>query len=299
MTLNFSKVILGTAQLGMPYGLGIWKSELMPEATAFSILDAAWNNGITTLDTSSNYGLAEERIAKFMRLNPSKNFDLITKVKSQHSSSEQKLLCLDNWLEKSPLLRVASAGSLSMLLHNQNDIFSEIVTDAIQRCQMQGFFSSWGVSAYSQKVAVKAAKTENCQIIQLPFGILNQSFHADGVLEILSNHKKTIHARSIFTQGLLFAADFNTQPLSDESIEVIKVVSDFSAKKGLTLMQYAMSFALSFDTLNSVVVGVDTSQQLEEIIGCLNRPSNHMEFGALCEQIGQLSSEDVRPERWK
>jgi hypothetical protein len=42
MENQFSKIILGTVQLGMPYGLGPWKNELMPEATAFSILDAAW-----------------------------------------------------------------------------------------------------------------------------------------------------------------------------------------------------------------------------------------------------------------
>ena len=90
MENQFSKIILGTVQLGMPYGLGPWKSELMPEVTAFSILDAAWDSGIRTLDTSSNYGVAEERISKFMRLNPSKNFDLISKVKSQNKLSNQK-----------------------------------------------------------------------------------------------------------------------------------------------------------------------------------------------------------------
>ena len=74
----------------MAYGFGRWANELMPEAAAFSILDAAWDNGITTLDTSSNYGVAEERIAKFMRLNPSKNFDLISKVKSKNAFFNRK-----------------------------------------------------------------------------------------------------------------------------------------------------------------------------------------------------------------
>jgi aryl-alcohol dehydrogenase-like predicted oxidoreductase len=299
MTPNFSKVILGTVQLGMPYGLGPWKNELMPEATAFAILDAAWDNGITTLDTSPNYGVAEERIAKFMRLNPSKRFNLISKFKSQDIDSKQKIFCLKTWIEKSPLIRVSSAGAISMLLHNENDIYSDIVVDAIQKFQTRGFFSSWGVSVYSQKVAMKAAATEHCQIIQLPFGILNQSFYADGVLEILSNQKKTIHARSIFTQGLLFADHLNAGLASDEVLKIIKTLSDLSAQKGLTLMQYAVSFVLSFAVLNGIVIGVDTSQQLEEIIGCLDKPTNHLEFHVLCEQIGQLSPDDVRPERWK
>ena len=108
MESQFSKLILGTVQLGMPYGAGRWANELMPEATAFSILDAAWDSGITTLDTSSHYGVAEERIAKFMRLNPSKNFDLISKVKSQNTVSTQKLSCFDDWRRTSPLSKVES-----------------------------------------------------------------------------------------------------------------------------------------------------------------------------------------------
>ena len=144
MTPNFAKIILGTVQLGMPYGLGPWQNELMPEAMAFSILDAAWDCGITTLDTSPNYGVAEERIAKFMRLNPSKNFDVISKVKSQNIVSSQTSACLDAWYSKSSLFKIDSINSLSLLLHDEDDINSKTIVEAIQRFQARGFISSWG-----------------------------------------------------------------------------------------------------------------------------------------------------------
>ena len=78
---TISQIVLGTAQLGMPYGEGIWKQSLMPEEEAFNILSAAWERGITALDTSPDYGLAELRIAKFLSRNPQKQFHVISKIK--------------------------------------------------------------------------------------------------------------------------------------------------------------------------------------------------------------------------
>lgn len=69
----FSKIILGTVQLGMPYGLGRWKNTLMPESEAFAILDAAWESGLTTLDSSPDYGMAEARLHRWRLLK--KNMD--------------------------------------------------------------------------------------------------------------------------------------------------------------------------------------------------------------------------------
>ena len=299
MKNQFSKIILGTVQLGMPYGLGLWKSELMPEATAFSILDAAWDSGITTLDTSLNYGVAEKRIAKFMRLNPSKNFDLISKVKSQNTVLTQKLSCFDDWQRTSPLLKIESKNSLSLLLHDENDVNCRLTVEAVQQFQERGLVSSWGVSVYSADAALKAAEIGSCQIVQLPFGVLNHTFRDNGVCDILRQHNKTIHARSIFTKGLLFAKNIGLASTSVEVLEAIEFIESLSKKKGLTLMQYATNFALSFEEINSVLIGVDTPKQLNEIVRCVDRPGEKFELDRLSEYVKRLTLDDVRPEKWK
>ena len=111
MTPNFSKIILGTVQLGMPYGLGQWRQGLMPESVAFSILDAAWEMGITTLDTSPDYGIAEERIAKYMKINPTKQFHIISKIKSLMDSSLDISSSFALWLENSPFRETQSVNT--------------------------------------------------------------------------------------------------------------------------------------------------------------------------------------------
>lgn len=283
----------------MPYGMGSWKTKLMPEATAFSILDAAWDYGITTLDTSSNYGVAEERIAKFMRHNPSKNFNLISKVKTQNTGSLAKVSCFSSWLEKSPLINVETADSLSLLIHSENDVQLEIVVEALKQFQTRGFFSSWGVSVYSEEIVDKVTQIEQCQIIQLPFGVLNQSFSANGLLKILASYNKTIHARSIFTQGLLFANDLTQPPMSREVLTTLKLLNGLCKKKQMTMMQYAMSFALSFDEIDSIVIGVDMPYQLDEISRYTGTRFEQHELELLSKQVARFGPADTKPERWK
>jgi aryl-alcohol dehydrogenase-like predicted oxidoreductase len=298
MIPNFSKIILGTAQLGMPYGLGAWKNELMPEAEAFSILDAAWDLGVTALDTSPNYGVAEKRISKFLRLNPSKNFDIISKVKSSNKRAQQSSSAIEDWLNKSPLFDVGTPCTVSVLLHNEQDIRCKAVLDTIQKFQTQGYFSCWGVSVYSTEAALQSINIDHCQMIQLPFGVLNQSFHSEGTFKVLSSHNKIIHARSIFTQGLLYGHKLDALSVSDEIPQIIGFISDLADRQGLTLMQYAISFAMSFDAVNSIVLGVDTVKQLNEAMKCLNSPLSRDELDALFENVRRLTPEQVRPERW-
>ena len=112
MPENFSKIVLGTVQLGSPYGLGDWKDKVMPESVAFRILDEAWASGINTLDSASNYGLAEDRIAKFLRQNPQKCFHIISKFKGMGEGS-QSALRLDQFVKGSGFAHLHKLFQLS------------------------------------------------------------------------------------------------------------------------------------------------------------------------------------------
>ena len=75
-SLKISQMTLGTVQLGMSYGVN--NSTGMPsEEDSFKILDTAYENGITMLDTSDDYGKSEEVIGKYIKANPDKTADFI------------------------------------------------------------------------------------------------------------------------------------------------------------------------------------------------------------------------------
>ena len=298
MKPNFSSIILGTVQLGMPYGIGRWKNELMPEKNAFAILDAAWEMGITTLDTSPNYGIAEERIAKYMLQNPNKEFHVISKIKGIDGNNQNVSGCLDAWAKNNPLLKIAKLGSLSILLHKENDIYRDSIVENLERLKKQEYVSCWGLSVYSEKAARHAALVPQCSIVQLPFSILNQSFNDNGVLKLLEKCQKIIHARSIFTKGLLFLDALGLPGISEETSQAIELAKELSSRQNQTLMQFALNFALSFKQIKSGIVGVDDPQQLAELSDCCGFISNSFELNLICKVVKDIPPADVRPELW-
>ena len=75
--INISKMTLGTVQLGMNYGVN--NSAGMPtEQQSYDILTAAYNGGVTVLDTSDDYGKSEQIIGQFLKDNPDKPFQICT-----------------------------------------------------------------------------------------------------------------------------------------------------------------------------------------------------------------------------
>ena len=150
---------------------------------------------------------------------------------------------------------------------------------------------------YSVDAALKAANRPlpNCTAT---IWVLNQTFRDNGVCEILSRCNKTIHARSIYTKGLLFAK--NTGLVSStEVLEVLEFIELLSKKEGMTLMQYATNFVMSFDEINSILIGVDTPKQLNEIVKSMDRPNTKFDLDMLSDCVKRLAPDDVRPEKWK
>ena len=60
-----SRLSLGTVQLGLPYGIA-GRRELMTQAQADAILDAAFELGVSSLDTAAAYGCAEQRVGDYL-----------------------------------------------------------------------------------------------------------------------------------------------------------------------------------------------------------------------------------------
>ena len=265
MAPNFSKIILGTVQLGMPYGLGRWREELMPESIAFSILDAAWDMGITTLDTSPDYGVAEERIAKYMKLNPSKQFHIISKVKQ--ISQNDKLIgkSLSDWANMCPFLNLNNRKSLSVLLHKEGDVLRQGVSDAMNDLTNKQLVSSWGVSLYQRKALKEAEKIDKCSIFQIPVSLFHLSFAENGDIKKLSDCNKTVVARSIFYKGVIFTDKEEIPPNNYLALTVLNGLSESAKQSNLTLSQYALTFVSQINGIKASIIGVDEPKQLEEL----------------------------------
>jgi len=295
----FSKIILGTVQLGMPYGLGRWKNTLMPESEAFAILDAAWEMGITTLDTSPDYGMAEARIAKYMKAHKTKPFQIISKIKHIPVEAENVQTSFQNYFDACPFTGLDACSSLSVLLHKEADIYRPEILSELDAAVQCGQIMQWGVSVYGEALAKDAAKIENCSLIQLPFGVLNQSFGRSGCIDYMSSKKTLLHARSVFTQGLLFFENDSLKDLSPEMRDIVNHVAKMANLSGQSKMQLGLRFVLSMEQINSAVLGVDKAEQLSELAKAITEPLKKNDISLLAHLFELVQQDDVRPEMWR
>ena len=74
-----NKLIIGTAQFGMPYGIASRNGQVHGDEI-IAILDLAWRNGINTLDTAKTYGSSEKSIGNYLKQRQRCSWNIITKL---------------------------------------------------------------------------------------------------------------------------------------------------------------------------------------------------------------------------
>ena len=73
------RIVLGTAQFGMDYGIHN-KTGKVSETDAGAILSEAASAGVNLIDTAPLYGNAEEVLGRLLKRTPEANFGIITKT---------------------------------------------------------------------------------------------------------------------------------------------------------------------------------------------------------------------------
>ena len=79
------KLVIGTAQFGMAYGIANKKGQVS-EDEVFEILSMSEKNGIDTLDTAKIYGHSESVIGKYLELHPNSSWNIITKIDNNNKN---------------------------------------------------------------------------------------------------------------------------------------------------------------------------------------------------------------------
>lgn len=292
-----SKLVLGTAQFGMLYGLGQAGVKMMPQTTVFKILDKAWEMGIRTLDTAPEYGLAHHRIAEFFRSRKNKDFKIISKVKSFPLSTSK--ISFTDWFYNTYTNTLNVQTPIILLLHNQDDVKVPDKYERLNDLTKKGLIDGWGASIYSEDAALDCIKNRSCSTIQLPFGPLNQGFNKAKLFAKFHQSGKIVQARSIFTQGLIFR---NSDNFSRENFNLtlaLQKIDEICGSLGQTRMQFAVNLVSEHEAINQIIVGVDKLDQLDELIvnNFAKAPPN--ELLKLGQIISKIPNKLVRPELWR
>jgi len=255
-----NKLVLGTAQIGLEYGINN-KNNKPNKKEALEIFDIAFKNGIKIFDTASAYGSAEEILGEFCEKNNIfEKIKIITKV-SQDISAQ---------LNES-LARLKMDCVEGCLLHKPEDIKNKKIVEALKKIKKLGLAENIGVSVYEPKDAVYAAKMEEIDYIQIPYNIFDQRLDKTEFFELAKKNGKKVFARSVFLQGLLLMPEEKIPAHLKEAKPYLKKMDKIIAKHNLSRKQSVLHFVLENKNIDYVVFGTDSADQLKEIIDISNQ----------------------------
>jgi len=276
MKLSKNKLVLGTAQLGMKYGLNNTAGQ-PTEKEAFSILDAALESDITIFDTAYAYGTAEDVLGKWIKERSlAGRIGIISKMKphviNDYSDGTMASEMVRTEIEKS-LTRLHLNSLDGYLFHSPHYIYLKHMIEGMQKAKDSGLVKHIGVSIYDEAEALQAAEL-GVDYIQVPYNVFDTRLDRTNFFEIAKKNKVTVFARSPFLQGLLLMQS-NKLPkhlthLGSHLQQFIDIISQYQ----LSPVEAALYFADNMCQADYIVFGVETRKQLEEDIRIMNSPNS-------------------------
>ncbi|NTW43221.1 MAG: aldo/keto reductase, partial [Anaerolineaceae bacterium] len=165
-------LVLGTAQLGLNYGIAN-KTGQPDRQLANAIIQEAWENGIQEFDTAQGYGESEQVLgAALRRLNISDKVKVITKFHPMLDHLDPGIM--EDAVVAS-LKRIGVPKLHGIMLHREEMLalwhrgLSEIVTGFVAK----GIVRKIGISVYSPDKAIEAINTEGINMVQVPTNVLD------------------------------------------------------------------------------------------------------------------------------
>ena len=292
-----SRLVLGTAQLGMPYGMAN-KSGKPDFSSALSIVQAAWENGITEFDTAQAYGDSEQILGRiFTELDVVQQARVTTKLKSVQAAGEK--ISLHQSVEES-LERLKVSKLECLLLHREDilDMLDDSLKESLLTLVQRGYVQHLGVSVYSPDRATQALGYDLFHTIQIPASVLDRRFQRAGVFEIAEKRGQRIYIRSAFLQGLVL---MNGEDVPEKMASVKPVL----AKLDRLALQYRVSRqAIALLYLRDrfahakVIFGAEAPEQVLQNTRCWQQEAPAGFLLELDDAFPDLDENILNPAKW-
>ena len=251
-----SKLILGTAQFGLKYGINNTIGKLKKDEV-LSLLKVAYNSGIRVLDTAEAYGNAHQLIGDYHKKQDDFKFKIITKFPHdiKHNLIKSKIL---------EYLDLMNVNTLDVMMFHSFDSFKSNYNalKTLNELKSDGLINNIGVSVYTNTQLESLLNEDLITVVQLPFNLLDNFSVRGDLINKLKEKGKIIHTRSAFLQGLFFkqANDNNiiVRKLNNELI----LLHNIKSKLNCSMEELALSYCINQELVDNVIIGVDSMDQL-------------------------------------
>jgi len=302
-----SRLTLGTAQLGMEYGLVNDRGQ--PSTVhAVAIVRKAIAHGVTALDTARAYGTAEEVLGRALGGAWAPRAEVITKldltVLPEDASPAQARTRVDESVDRS--CRALGLEQLAVVLVHDwrhRHSWQAAAWDRLLQLREGGKIGIVGASVYQPKEALEALEDPTVGHLQIPMNVLDWRWGAAGVDQAITDRPDVIvHARSALLQGIL-AHPISRWPIVDRNraAECAQLLAELVQEWGReSVTDLCLAYVRSLPWVTSVVVGCETMQQLDENLRLFCQPGlSADQCQELRRRIPRMPESLLNPSNWK
>ena len=292
------KLILGAAQFGSPYGITNLSNLMLGDSELNSLLDCAFDHGITTIDTAESYGQANQRLIEYGKKSSNK-FKIINKILRLPVENTKQLKSL-----KESLIKEKNAFEIPffecVMLHYAPSVNDLVTQDFLESLKADLICKKIGLSINNEDDYFLIDKKIKIDVLQAPCNILNQNIFNENLIALLESRECSIHIRSIFLQGLILATLSNVPSHLNGLNPYIIRIGELSRELGESVATLCFLFALSHDFFDKVIIGVQSKRELEELIEAYYRALDFKEKGISIEwnQFNCTNQVLVDPAQW-
>jgi len=300
-----AELVLGSVQLGLAYGVAN-KTGKPSRGAALKLVRQAADAGITQFDTARAYGDSEERLGEALdglavraitKLSPLANLPAgagrdevrnavdASIAESLHALRRERIDCL--------------------LLHRAGHMtaFGGAIWERLLERLADGSVAALGVSVQSPQEALDALACREVRHIQMPFNLLDWRWREAGVLAAMEKRPDvTVHARSVFLQGLLAANDPAIWPRIEgvDPLCVLNLIAGLAEEFGReNAADLCLAYARGQSFIDGVVIGLETLEQLDTNLRlAVKRPLTEEECARVETRVPRLPENLLNPALW-
>jgi len=258
---KISRLVLGTAQIGMDYGIANVKGQ-PGESLASEIVKTARAHGVNCFDTAQAYGSSEIVLGKALRYRGAgSDVKIVSKLSPELEPSDNK--SVEQSIETS--CRNLGVEKLwCLMLHRTDwlDAWGQGLGQTLIAAKKKGIVKYLGVSVYSPDEARRVLQHPDIQVIQVPCNLWDQRMLREGIFELARKNNKLCFVRSIYLQGLLLLSPEKVAEKLFPAKEASQKWYKLTTERHLGPKQLSIRFGLSLNM--PLVIGMENIQQVEE-----------------------------------
>jgi aryl-alcohol dehydrogenase-like predicted oxidoreductase len=296
--LKLSRLMLGTVQFGLSYGIANRSGQPSYE-TARSIIAAAYDGGVNCFDTAAGYGTSEEVLGRALaELGITDKVIVITKgvrlLDELLSEKDAEKIITESILRSLERLRLEV---LPVCLFHVEEHFRHI--GILLKLKDKELVRHVGVSVMTPDACRRIIDSGLVDAVQVPTNVFDRRYIRAGVFQEAEKRGVAVFVRSVYLQGLIFLSDAETPPELSAVIPVRRKLKSLADEAKMSFAELAVRCVFGIPGATSVLVGVDSLEQMRQNLTFLSKgPLDANLMKAIDEAVPDLSDIILMPNKW-